>query len=205
MKLVLFKAAVISSLIFCTSAVIASEQVNVSARDMDWMKQQQQSLQEFQNTLRGQSIQLPAAQQDLISRLQQGIQGDQHDANDDKKAFPAIYFVSLGIPHEGLLPMLRDARTYGIPATLRGLVNNDMRQTASIMFELTKEDKDAGVQIDPTLYQQYGITSIPALVVTCPGHFDIIRGSLPLKQALEKIREKGECAATARQILEAAR
>lgn len=31
----------------------------------------------------------------------------------EKDTFPAIYFVSLGIPREGLLPMLKD----GVPLT----------------------------------------------------------------------------------------
>ena len=133
-------------------------------------------------------------QQDALAAMKEGMQD----------TFPAIYFVSLGIPREGLLPMLKDARRYNIPPTLRGLVNNDMRQTAAAMFELSKEDKDAGVQIDPTLFTQYNITTVPALVVTCPGHHDVIRGSLPLKAALEKVAENGDCAATARQLLEAA-
>lgn len=63
--------------------------------------------------------------------------------------------------------------------------------------------KDAGVQIDPTLFTQYNITTVPALVVTCPGRYDVIRGSLPLQQALEKVAESGDCAATARHLLEA--
>lgn len=84
-------------------------------------------------------------------------------------------------------------------------MNNDLRQTASAMYELSKTDNKVGVQIDPTLFSEYHITTVPALVVTCPGHFDVIRGSLPLQQALEKVAEQGDCAATARQLLERAK
>ena len=35
-----------------------------------------------------------------------------------------------------------------------------------------------GVQIDPTLFSQYGIRSVPALVVFCSQGYDIIRGNL---------------------------
>ncbi|WNJ82283.1 type-F conjugative transfer system pilin assembly protein TrbC (plasmid) [Cedecea neteri] len=203
MNLQFLKTAVMGSLLFFVVTAAASEQVNVSGRDMNWMKQQQQALKDFQSTLQGQQFSLPQEQQDLVSRLQQGIQSTQ--ADDDKKTYPAVYFVSLGIPREGLLLMLKDAKRFGVPATLRGLLNNDMRQTAAEMFELTKEDKDAGVQIDPTLYSEYGITAVPALVVTCPGHFDVVKGSLPLQEALEKVSTSGECAATARQILEGAK
>jgi conjugal transfer pilus assembly protein TrbC len=201
MKTALLKVLIVCGLLSCIMTVDASESMAVSAQDRDWMKQQQKSLQEFQDAMRGQSVALPSAQQDLVSRLQQDVGRQTQQDSGEKKSFSAIYFVSLGIPHEGLLPMLQDAHRYGIPATLRGLLRNDMRQTAAAIFELTKEDKNIGVQIDPTLYSDYGITTVPALVVTCPGHFDVIRGSLPLKTALEKIAEQGECALTAKKLL----
>jgi len=205
MNTTLYRALILSVLVTCASQALASEQTSVSASDRDWMKQQQQSMNMLKQSLQGQALPLPAEQQALISRLQGDIASQQAAReNDEKRTFPAMYFVSLGLPREGLLPMLKEANRYGVPATLRGLVNNDLRQTASAMFELAKEDKNIGVQIDPTLYTEYHITTIPALVVTCPGRFDVIRGSLPLKQALEKVAESGDCAATAKQILEAA-
>lgn len=205
MKTTFFQTLIISGLLACAPVVVASEQGTVSGRDMAWMKQQQQALQAFKDSMQGQTLNLPPAQQDLITRLQNDIGGQQEGGSADRKSFPAIYFVSLGLPREGLLPMLQDATRYGIPATLRGLVNNDLRQTASAMYELSKTDNKIGVQIDPTLFSEYHITTVPALVVTCPGHFDVIRGSLPLQQALEKVAEQGECAATARQLLERAK
>ncbi|HEY3616902.1 MAG TPA: type-F conjugative transfer system pilin assembly protein TrbC [Candidatus Sulfotelmatobacter sp.] len=202
MKTALLTFLTVCGLMSCTLTA-ASEQTTISAQDRDWMKQQQASLQEFQQAMHGQTLSLPAAQQDRMDTLQRGIAQQQSaQGNVDRPAFPAIYFVSLGIPKEGLLPMLQAAHRYGIPATLRGLIHNDMRQTASMMFELSKEDKNIGVQIDPTLYSDYGINVVPALVVTCPGHVDVIRGSLPLKQALEKVAEQGDCALTAKKLLE---
>ena len=203
MKKAFLQALLISGLLSGAYPASASEQTTVSHRDRDWMKQQQQALEEFKGSLQDGQLQLPAAQQDLVSRLQQGMQPAQND--DGRTPFPAIYFVSLGIAKEGLLPMLRDAHRFGIPATIRGLLGNDMRKTAAAMFELSKESKNAGVQIDPTLFSEYGITAVPALVVTCPGHFDVIRGSLPLQQALEKVSQEGECAAVARQLMEKAK
>ncbi|HDR2789694.1 TPA: type-F conjugative transfer system pilin assembly protein TrbC [Enterobacter asburiae] len=206
MKTAYLRALMISVLVCCTSQVLASAQTRISVSDRDWVKGQQDALEAMKDNLQAPSAGLPVLpqpQQDLINRLQGDIAA-QSTTMGDKDTFPAIYFVSLGIPREGLLPMLKDARRYNIPPTLRGLVNNDMRQTAAVMFELNKEDKDAGVQIDPTLFSQYQITTVPALVVTCPGHYDVIRGSLPLQKALEKVAESGDCAATARQLLEAA-
>ena len=205
MKTALLRALIFSVLAGVLPQAQASAQTGISVSDRDWMKGQQDSLEALKGSLNnppaGVSV-LPPAQQELINRLQGDIVA-QTNKMGEKDTFPAIYFVSLGIPREGLLPMLKDARRYNIPPTLRGLVNNDMRQTAAAMFELSKEDRDAGVQIDPTLFTQYNITTVPALVVTCPGHYDVIRGSLPLQQALEKVAESGDCAATARHLLEA--
>ncbi|HFK4066724.1 TPA: type-F conjugative transfer system pilin assembly protein TrbC [Kluyvera ascorbata] len=206
MKTALLRALIFSVLAGVLPQAQASAQTGISVSDRDWMKGQQDSLEALKGSLNnppaGVSV-LPPAQQELINRLQGDIAA-QTNTMGEKDTFPAIYFVSLGIPREGLLPMLKDARRFNIPPTLRGLLNNDMRQTASAMFELSKEDKDAGVQIDPTLFTQYNISVVPALVVTCPGHFDVIRGSLPLQQALEKVAQDGDCAATARKLLEAA-
>ena len=204
MKNVLKCALLVSALMACTPVVLASEQASVTASDMDWMKQQQRSLEDFKQRLQGSSMQLPAEQQALIEKLQGDIGRQQAGEQAEKRTFPAMYFVSLGLPREGLLPMLKDANRYGIPATLRGLVNNDLRQTASAMFELAKEDKNIGVQIDPTLYTEYHIKTIPALVVTCPGRYDVIRGSLPLKEALERVARSGDCAETAERLLKEA-
>ncbi|BCU50940.1 conjugal transfer pilus assembly protein TrbC [Citrobacter amalonaticus] len=205
MKNTFFRALLASALMACTLNVMASEQSSVSAGDMNWMKQQQQTLDDFKQRLQGATMQLPAEQQALIEKLQGDIGRQQAGQQaGEKRTFPAIYFVSLGLPREGLLPMLKDANRYGIPATLRGLVNNDLRQTASAMFELAKEDKNIGVQIDPTLYTEYHITAIPALVVTCSGRYDVIRGSLPLKDALERIAKDGDCAETAKRLLKEA-
>ena len=205
MKNVLKCALLVSALMACTPVVLASEQASVTASDMDWMKQQQRSLEDFKQRLQGNSMQLPAEQQALIEKLQGDIGRQQAEQQvGEKRTFPAMYFVSLGLPREGLLQMLKDANRYGIPATLRGLVNNDLRQTASAMFELAKEDKNIGVQIDPTLYTEYHIKTIPSLVVTCPGRYDVIRGSLPLKEALERVAKDGDCAETAKRLLKEA-
>lgn len=194
-----------SALLTCAFSTFETGQPSVAPGDVAWMKQQQKELKEFQDTLRGKTVTLPAAQQDRIDDLQGQIAAGQQVNDRPDSTPPAVYFVSFSIPPEGLKPMLADARRFGIPATIRGLIDNDFRKTASAMFDLAKEDKRLGVQIEPTLYQQYDIRAVPALVVTCPGHFDIIRGSLPLADALKSVAERGECADTARQLMEQAK
>ena len=63
------------------------------------------------------------------------------------------------------------------------------------------ETRHYGVQIDPTLFSQYGIRSVPALVVFCSQGHDIIRGNLRVRQALEKVATAGDCRQVARALL----
>ncbi|PJZ05518.1 type-F conjugative transfer system pilin assembly protein TrbC [Pantoea rodasii] len=204
MNIPLTTALALSAALLCASAQ-AAEQTVISGSDMTYMKQQQRELELFKSQLQGTNITLPDAQQGRVAQMQNEIAAAQADQNSASRPAPrAVYFVSLGIPEKGLLPMLADARRFGIPATLRGLLNNDFRQTAEKMFELSKKDKQAGVQIDPTLYHQYGIKAVPALVVTCGGKFDVLYGSLPVQQALEEVKQRGDCAGTAAQMLQGA-
>lgn len=205
MKKNLIRALCCSALLACGFFAAAEPQQSVDPGDISWMKQQQKELKEFQDTLRGQTVTLPAAQQDRVNDLQSQIAASMPQEDRPQSTPDAVYFVSFSIPEEGLKPMLADARRFGIPATIRGLIDNDFRKTASAMFDLAKTDNTLGVQIEPTLYQRYDIRAVPALVVTCPGHFDVIRGSLPLKEALNNVAERGECAATARKLLEHAK
>ena len=52
----------------------------------------------------------------------------------------AFYFVSFSIPEEGLKRLILDADAFGIPATLRGMVKGDMRETANAVLRLVNED-----------------------------------------------------------------
>ncbi|EJK7812627.1 type-F conjugative transfer system pilin assembly protein TrbC, partial [Escherichia coli] len=126
----------------------------------------------------------------------------QQAAQKDKPQQGAVYFVSFSIPEEGLKRMLGETRHYGIPATLRGMVNNDLKTTAEAVLSLVKDGATDGVQIDPTLFSQYGIRSVPALVVFCSQGHDIIRGNLRVRQALEKVAATGDCRQVAQGLLD---
>lgn len=125
----------------------------------------------------------------------------QQASQDVKPRQGALYFVSFSIPEEGLKRMLGETRHYGIPATLRGMVNNDLKTTAEAVLSLVKDGATDGVQIDPTLFSQYGIRSVPALVVFCSQGYDIIRGNLRVGQALEKVAATGDCRQVAHDLL----
>ena len=120
----------------------------------------------------------------------------------EQPAEGALYFVSFAIPEEGMRRMLQEARRFGIPATLRGMVNGDMRETVQRVQKLVEAGGIDGVQIDPQPYTQYGVTAVPALVVRCAAGFDVVRGNLLMAQALKKVAKDGDCAATPQALLD---
>lgn len=131
-----------------------------------------------------------------LKQKQQAILGQQA-----KPQPKALYFLSFSIPEESLKLMLPEAQQWGIPAVVNGLINNDFRQTAEAVFRLTKEGNNGGVQIDPTQFARFGISSVPALVVVCGEQYDVVRGNIRLRRALELVANRGECADVAQQLL----
>ncbi|EGF6448565.1 type-F conjugative transfer system pilin assembly protein TrbC [Salmonella enterica subsp. enterica] len=128
----------------------------------------------------------------------------QQTTGKEKTREGTFYFVSFSIPEEGLRRMLGETRRYGIPATLRGMVDNDLKTTADAVQSLVKDGVTEGVQIDPTLFTEYSIRSVPALVVYCGQGYDVIRGNLRVKTALEKVATTGECRQVAQGVLDGA-
>lgn len=193
--------------LLCTTAS-AADNINTPG-DQQWLKQQEklsQQLREKPDT----QLQAWAEQQVRANPLQHSdnqfldeLVRKQQAAQKDKPQQGAVYFVSFSIPEEGLKRMLGETRHYGIPATLRGMVNNDLKTTAEAVLSLVKDGATDGVQIDPTLYTQYSIRSVPSLVVRCRAGYDVVRGNIHVKQALEKVAQTGDCAQVARQILDA--
>ncbi|MFT4465108.1 MAG: type-F conjugative transfer system pilin assembly protein TrbC [Sodalis sp. (in: enterobacteria)] len=113
----------------------------------------------------------------------------------------ALYFVSLSLPSSGLRQMLQETKRFAIPATLRGMVNNRLPDTVQAVMALVGEGDAEGVHIDPQPFRDYGIRSVPALVVYCPAGFDVLRGNLHLEAALKKMAATGDCASTAKALL----
>lgn len=112
-----------------------------------------------------------------------------------------MMFVSFSLPEAELKQRVADAAHYGIPVIIRGMVNGNMRQTATAVGRLVKETKTGGVEIEPTLFRLFSVTAVPQLIVTCDGHIDRLAGDLALPAALKKVSEEGDCASTARKRL----
>lgn len=204
-----FCGALLSVLMGCACAsasesvpAVSSAPQSSSSTDRAWMKSQQDELAQFKNSLQGQTFSLPAAQQQSVDQLSDVLrqQQTQHEVAAEKTP-SALYFVSFSIPTEGLQAMLEEAVSLKVTATIRGLIDNDFRKTAGQMLEFSKKNNKIGVQIDPMVFKQFNIQAVPALVVTCPGHYDVISGNIRIRDALRRVAREGECADTAKMLL----
>jgi conjugal transfer pilus assembly protein TrbC len=92
-----FQALLASGLLLSMSVSFASDQVAVNGRDREWMKQQQNALQEFKESLSGQTLALPPAQQNLVEKLQQGIRNDQTAQGGENSALRMPFTLSASV------------------------------------------------------------------------------------------------------------
>jgi conjugal transfer pilus assembly protein TrbC len=172
-----------------------------------WLKQQEDFIQQLHahpDTAAGDWATRQVAENPLKPRDRQFIDDlarKQREVMGEKPATGALYFVSFSVPETGLKRMLHETRAYHIPALLRGLVDNSMPATVQAVRTLVEGGATDGVQIDPPSFARYGITAVPALVVRCEQGFDVVRGNLQLKQALEKVRDGGDCRDVAQSLL----
>ena len=105
----------------------------------------------------------------------------------------ASVFVSFSMPNALLMETLNDSARLHIPAILNGLHHNSMMETAAFVAALSHEVPDVQLQIDPTAFERFGITQVPALVVENKDCFDVVYGHLPLNEGLERLISHGEC------------
>jgi conjugal transfer pilus assembly protein TrbC len=101
-------------------------------------------------------------------------------------------FVSFSMPDTLLIETLKDSARLNIPAYLNGLHHNSMQETAAKIMKLSQEVKGLSLQIDPTAFERFGITQVPALVVANSQNFDVIYGHLPLQEGLMRIAGSGQ-------------
>ena len=103
------------------------------------------------------------------------------------------YFLSSSLPDKELAILMKAAEAKNIPVYFRGLINDNMDQTAKYMLNLIINYKVRGVQIDPVRFERYGVKQVPALVKKCGDRFDIVYGNVALSQALDMINQRGDC------------
>lgn len=184
----------------------------LSQGDADFLRQtqkqaeayQQQPPSDFLQQLQRRNVPAPDSdfmnaltqrQQAALSQLERRGQGERAPEGE------ANYFLSFSLPDEALGRLIDQASRYDIPATIRGLIDNNMQKTTAKLFDLVKETNRGGLSIDPEAFGRYGITAVPALVVRCGKTYDVVYGDISLKGLLKKVSEDGECRKAAKAYL----
>jgi len=112
-----------------------------------------------------------------------------------------MIFISFSMPEKNIKEWLQQAELIHAPVIIRGLVNNSFKDTIKKMSQFTN-DNHGGVQLDPTLFQRYQITKVPAVVIkntseclpnqTCEENYDVIYGNITLSYALKKVAAQND-------------
>jgi conjugal transfer pilus assembly protein TraW len=103
------------------------------------------------------------------------------------------YLFSFSMPKDSIKRAAKEAaelRGDGIPVVmvLRGFVDNSFKTTAVKVYALLKELKvDLPFEIDPELFEEAGVNSVPALTRTGQG---ILQGDVSLRWSMEKLQEE---------------
>lgn len=99
-----------------------------------------------------------------------------------------IVFVSFSMPEFALKTWMKEASTYDASVNIRGLIGNNFPVTIQTIQKLVKEDNNqGGINIDPVLFETYGVDKIPAVVVRqMPNQaFDVVYGTSSIREALQ--------------------
>ena len=103
------------------------------------------------------------------------------------------YLFSFSMPKDSITRAAKEAaelRADGIPVVmvLRGLVDNNFKTTAVKVYALIKElGVDLPFEIDPELFEEAGVSSVPAITRAGSG---ILQGDVGLRWAMEKLQEE---------------
>lgn len=118
-----------------------------------------------------------------------------------------IIFVSLSMPRQSLVAIMRDANRIGGSVVMRGLVNDSFKQTFQEISNLVQEAKGGGIELNPMAFKRFQVTKVPTFVAILPSHpclakqqcnrendYDVISGNLTLEAALSEMSQRGKSA-----------
>ncbi|GEQ99200.1 hypothetical protein JCM17844_28370 [Iodidimonas gelatinilytica] len=119
----------------------------------------------------------------------------------ETKAKPSLLsFVSFSMPDDSLKAILEQTARAGGVTVLRGLVENSFKETALRVGTLAREH-GPGFSVDPRLFTEHSVTTVPAFVVVGAESVDKISGNMSLAAALETIAREGDNKSIAQGLL----
>lgn len=111
-------------------------------------------------------------------------------------------FVTLSMPTTRLIEISYLAKKIKGKLVLRGLVNNNFKETLRFIQGMQEENvAKVVVDINPNLYALYNITHVPSFVLFDGSAHDKITGNLSIHYVLEKFASYGETKKYAEQLI----
>lgn len=119
-----------------------------------------------------------------------------------------LIFVSFSMGEKNVEQLIKSVIKYDGIVMMRGFKEGSVRKTAEVLLKVRKK---GGIAIDPILFEEYGIKRVPTYVLvkvcdegittSCNGKYDILRGNVSPRYALEKFSIQGELREEARRRL----
>ena len=120
-------------------------------------------------------------------------------------------FVSSSMSRGSLKSYVREAHRYNGVLVFRGLPQGSFRKITDLVMSISDAQYPVAMQIDDEAFAQFGIKSVPAIVLTGPASmfseqtarekFDKVTGHITIKAALETFAAQGDLAINAREWL----
>lgn len=210
----------ICALMFCTFSCCANTNDDINAYQAEGLRQTASVSSATIQNLKASSDYARAQNKTLIDGFLKYAHDSLPSGQKVQAAPNAILFVSFSMPESLLFALCDEAQAFNIPVVINGLVDKDFKKTIETFARLNHEAKKQhlnfqGISIDPLWFQQFQITSVPALVLSerssaceaqtiCENQtFDVVYGNASLKKSLELMRDKGDAAPhIAKHILE---
>ena len=184
-------------------AMFASPQVNVQAKDFSDLITPEKAVALYSDVVR--KMEKPLKVKGCS--LSQLLQGTQEEWSRPGGSRPLMVFVSFSMSDQDLKSLFHDVHRLGGRLVMRGLHHNSWKTTAQKLTFLK-----ITVDIDPEAFDLYHVTTVPQFVLqgafdtrasgtVSDTVFDILKGNVSLKFALETFSQQGSLKAEALRLL----
>lgn len=115
-----------------------------------------------------------------------------------------LVFISSSMHKENIKQLMNEACDRNITLVLRGLIDNSFKKTMQYIqqFYGEKGEVKANIIIDPTLYKEFNVTSVPSFVlIGQENKHDKLIGNVTVQYALEILSKEGDLEAEAKKLL----
>ncbi|MDN3505456.1 MAG: type-F conjugative transfer system pilin assembly protein TrbC [Rhabdochlamydiaceae bacterium] len=121
------------------------------------------------------------------------IQGD--------RSTKGILFMSFSVPLASWKSLSKEMEMIGGKILIRGFPQGGLKELASKVEFLRKNNVNSPIQVDPDSFSKFRIKRVPSFVLEDDGKWDIVEGNIPIFESLRIIRKSGSTSHLAKKLL----